>query len=279
VNNVVTTLTEYIEVADPLPELTNDLKAAARQIGRNEVVVLVAMYYMQQKQRVRLTNQTTAFTKIDQPHDLVEAFSKAMAVTERRIARVLDIWSSEQLICRWARSIKGIGPILSAGLAAHIDITRAPTAGQVWRFAGLDPSVKWLPKTKRPWNAELKTLCWKVGDSFVKVHNNPGDYYGHIYAQRKAQEIARNDAGEFREHALQRVGSVGKDTEAYKAYAVGKMPPGEVDARAKRVAVKLFLSHWHHVAFVLEYGKEPPRPWVLAHGGHVDYIPPPNWPM
>lgn len=56
-------------------------------------------------------------------------------------------------------SIHGIGPVISAGLLAHIDIHRAVTVGHIWRFAGLDPSVKWLKKTKRPWNAGLKVLC------------------------------------------------------------------------------------------------------------------------
>ena len=52
--------------------------------------------------------------------------------------------------------------------------------------AGLDPTVTWGKGERRPWNAELKVLCWKLGDSFVKVSNKEGALYGRIYRERKA---------------------------------------------------------------------------------------------
>ena len=33
---------------------------------------------------------------------------------------------------------------------------------------------------------DLKELCWKIGESFVKVKGNPADIYGKIYEERKA---------------------------------------------------------------------------------------------
>jgi hypothetical protein len=44
-------------------------------------------------------------------------------------------------------------------LLARIDIVKAPTAGHIWRYAGLDPTVRWNKGEKRPWNAGLKVLC------------------------------------------------------------------------------------------------------------------------
>ena len=119
------------------------------------------------------------------------------------------------------------GPVLAAGLAAHLGSRDLPpTVGHWWRYAGLDPSQKWmsgeqlkgqweslngdveertralsyivgrdaetvirdattdfktgetssLTKTKAlkslgrsPFNRPLKTLCWKIGDQFVKL--------------------------------------------------------------------------------------------------------------
>ena len=102
---------------------------------------------------------------------------------------------------RWMMSIHGIGPILSAGIMSHIDIQKAPTAGHIWNFAGLNPSIEWKKGTKRPWNARLKVLAWKCGQSFLKFHKHPLCVYGHIYAERKLIEVERNEAGLYAEQA------------------------------------------------------------------------------
>lgn len=119
--------------------------------------------------------------------------------------------------------------------------------------------------------------CWKIGQSFMKVQNNPNDVYGKLYVARKAFEIARNDAGELAEQAATGAARVKKSTEAYKAYSVGKLPPGHIDARARRWVVKLYLSHWHEVAYFNHYGTLPVKPYVLEHvGGHVHRVEVPN---
>jgi len=158
-------------------------------------------------------------------------------------------------------------------------MNRAPTVGHIWRFAGYDPTVAWNKGEKRPWNASLKTLCWKVGQSFMKFRNHPNDYYGGLYYVRKQSEIVANDGGKFADQAAIKLLKVGKSTEAYKYYKEGKLPPAHIDARARRWVVKLFLSHWHHVAHEVEFGRPPARPYVFDHLGHVDIMPPPNWPM
>jgi hypothetical protein len=57
------------------------------------------------------------------------------------------------------------------------------------------------------------------------------------------------------------------------------LPPARIHRRAVRYAVKLFLAHYHHVAYEVEFGEPPPKPYVIEHLGHVDFIGPPNWPM
>jgi hypothetical protein len=52
---------------------------------------------------------------------------------------------------------------------------------------------------KRPHNAKLKVLCWKIGDSFVKQQSRENDVYGKVYGERKRLELERNDAGLFAE--------------------------------------------------------------------------------
>ena len=174
--------------------------------------------------------------------------------------------------------ICGIGPVIAAGLLAHIDIEKAPTVGHIWNFAGLNPFQDWNKGEKRPWNASLKTLCWKIGQSFVKVSNNDKDVYGKIYKKRKEYEMAKNEAGDYAEQAKQKLErfKIGKDTEAYKYYSEGKLPPAHIQQRAERYAVKMFLSHLHEVWYREHYGTEPPKPFVISQLGHAHYIAPPN---
>jgi hypothetical protein len=42
--------------------------------------------------------------------------------------------------------------------------------------------------------------------------------------------------------------------------------------------VKLFLAHYHHVAWVAATGTEPPKPYVITILGHDGFIVPPNFP-
>lgn len=266
---------------EPTSKIKKDFREALSNIGINETRFLVDYYYQSQKYRTASANQAKALYKSDEPGDFVEWMMDRHLAMEKEIWRVLDKWTEDQPISVWAKSIVGIGPVISAGLLAHIDITKAPTVGHIWRFAGLDPTRKWVKKTKRPWNAKLKTLCWKTGESFVKVCNNDDDVYGKVYAKRKEQEIILNNEHRFADQAKYKLESfdIGKDTEAYGWYVKGMLPPDHIHSRAKRYAVKLFLSGYHEVAHYLHYGVLPPRPYVIDHLGHVHYFGPPNLDM
>lgn len=131
---------------------------------------------------------------------------------------------------------------------------------------------------KRPYNAKMKVLLWKLGESFVKVSNNPKDFYGKIYQQRKAYELDKNERLEYKEQADLKAQIVGKGTEAYKWYSKGMLPPAHIQARAVRKAEQLFLSHLHHVMYVVKYGELPPKPYILTkEGGHAHMINVPNF--
>ena len=266
---------------EPIQRLSRDLKVAAASLSRVEARYLVDSYYQMQQDRIRADGQILAQVGTGEPHAVLSWLGANTASLEGQIRRALGAYSSAHPVGRWAESIVGIGPVISAGLLAHIDITRAPTVGHIWRFAGYDPTVTWEKKMKRPWNAQLKRLCWIIGESFVKVSSHEADIYGKLYHQRKALEIDRNTRGLFAEQAaamLVRKRFQNK-TGAKAAYEAGRLPPGHLHARAKRWAVKLFLSHWHHVAYTQHYGVAPPKPYVLTEaGGHAHAIPVPNWP-
>jgi hypothetical protein len=261
--------------------LSRDLKKAAITLSPDEARYLVDYYYLMQEDRIRSSAQARTLAESGEPHDVIMWLGGNTAILEQQIKRALDAYTDASLVGQWSKSITGIGPIIAAGLLAHIDIEKAPTVGHIWRFAGLDPTVSWEKKTKRPWNASLKTLCWKIGESFVKVSGHEADVYGKIYLLRKAQEVERNEAGQFADQAARKLENfrIGKDTKARPIYESGLLPPGHLHARAKRYAVKLFLAHWHHVAYMVRYGEAPPKPYVISQLGHAHYLAPPNWPM
>jgi hypothetical protein len=173
----------------------------------------------------------------------------------------------------------------------------------------------WL--AKRPWNVPLKTLCWKAGESFIKLQNNKRDIYGKQFVLRKTIEVANNDQGRFADQTQVKKEQVGKDTDAWPWYAgcypdgttrrymalaevfekaqliaereqllkdvMGKpgqgqlmLPPNHINSRARRYAVKLFLSHAHFVGHWLATGQLAPNPYPIEHCGHAHVIPPPN---
>lgn len=261
------------EFANPVARLSRDLANAAKTLTADEARFLVDAYYVMQANRIRSGNQIRALGESGEPHDVLKWFAEQDQTLENQIKRALDKYSAANPLSEWARSVCGIGPVISAGLLAHIDITKAPTAGHIWRYAGLDPTSKWEKKTRRPWNAALKRLCFLIGESFVKVQNNEDDIYGKIYAKRKAEEIAKNEAGEFADQAaaVLEAKKIGKDTDAYKAYSIGKLPPAHIHARARRYAVKHFLSDYQLVGWWLEHQSLPPLPYPIAHLEHAHY--------
>lgn len=262
---------------ETIRKLTADLKSATATLSDKEARFLVDAYYIIQEDRKRTGNQVRSMGS--EPHQLLAWFFSQNKMLEGQLKAALERYSDSKPIGRWMKSIYGIGPVISAGLIAHIDIKQAPTVGHIWRFAGLDPTVTWEKGMKRPWNAGLKTLCWHVGQSFMKFSAQPDCFYGHLYRDRKDQEVARNEAGHNAARSAKLKERVGKSTDAYKHYSEGRFPPAHVDARARRWVVKLFLSHVQQVWWEMDTGEKPPRPYILTvEGGHAHEIKPPNWP-
>lgn len=273
-------MSDMIFEPEPIKRLTKDLKAAAKTLSDAEARFLVDAFYTMQNNRIRAGNQIRALTKSEEPHETLNWLESNADVLERDMKRALDAYSDSAIVGKWAKSIVGIGPVIASGLLAHIDITKAPTVGHIWRFAGLDPTVKWEKAQKRPWNAALKRLCWLLGESFTKVSAHKDDFYGKLYVQRKAIEEARNAEGKFADQAAASLlaKKYGKDTKAKAAYDQGKLPQARIHLRAQRWAVKIFLSHYQTVAFYAHFGYMPPKPYVLSILGHADEIQVPGWP-
>lgn len=218
-------------------------------------------------------------------------------------------WVSADIAARWVAE-NGLD-VVKAGIAFN----RKPD--NLYRMATTDVDgneIKMTAKTlaaaisRRPWNAELKKLCYKVGDCLIKFSNVEECYYGRLFRERLNYEWQKNLAGDYAAKARSSV--YDKSTEAYgwvagcfNAGAIAPMveagqslaavnvkklkgapgsghpmlPPAHILARARRYAVKIFLSHLHEVWYEHEFKRRVPNPFVIEHGGHVHRIKVPNY--
>ena len=258
--------------------LSRDLREAARLISPKQQRLLVDLYYQIQDNRKATANQLRAAQ--EEPNAWITFLTTFMQRMEKLAAGALDIASNQQAVSVWAKSVLGIGPVLAAGLAAYIDITKTPSVSSLWSLAGLNPTAVWERGQKRPWNANLKVLQWKISDSFMKFHNHEHCFYGHVYAARKQQEVARNEAGLFQAQAEKTLTNRAiKDKATRAIYEAGKLPAGRLELRARRVAVKLFLSHYWQVAYYEHYQALPRGPYINTKEPlmHSHYIAPPGY--
>ena len=364
----------FDEFLTPIYRLSRDMITAMRQGGGgvtdNEARYFVDLYYEEQEQRIRLNNQVKGLERDAvktgnkaEPHLALDWLLGQKTQMETNVKKMLEIYVEGHEMAWFFQQTTGGGPILSAGLLAHIDIKKCDTAGDLWSFAGLNPNTQWCGRdeakriwddtpgddltdrlvrvakkinrtpenlirmaqykpdgtetkfterdcvaaiSRKPFNGQLKTLCWKLGESFVKVSNNPKSLYGRLYKERKQREWERNIRGELSDQATEALArkNYGKSTDAYKWYSgacspelaaamlengetptvngclakttgVPMLPPDHVQSRARRWPVKIFLGHLHQ-RWREELDLPCPAPWVLAHGGHTHFIAPPQ---
>ncbi len=222
---------------------SRDVRNLTESLDQASARKIVDAYYTLQENRMAFAAQTRELEKQGSPHELVALLYDGLYRMEKALKAPLQQFAGSTVEGKWALEQYGIGPVLAAGLLAHIDITKAPTAGSVWRYAGLDPTQTWEKGQKRPFNAELKTLCWKIGQSFMKFSGKEDCFYGQLYKQDKARRIEKNNAGDYSDFAksiLEKKNFKVNQTRA--KLETGKLSDAQIDAQALRFAVKIFLT-------------------------------------
>jgi hypothetical protein len=105
--------------------------------------------------------------------------------------------------------------------------------------------IRVAPKRKRgelvEWNPDFRSLLWNIGKQFVKQ----GKAYRTLYDGIKAEQTERDGA---------------------------TLSKGQIDARARRKVMKVFLNQLWEQWRLIE-GLPAPNLWVLEHGGHTDKLP------
>lgn len=257
---------------EPVSKLTKDIKAAARTLTQSEARYYVDTYYKIQDARIRARNQERAADQSveAEPNNLDAYLGDQFTVLEKEIAKALAVYVDAQPIGIWAKANKGVGPVIAAGIISRIDIHKAEHPSSIWRYAGLAPGQKRKKGQLVDWNPDLKRICWLLGESFVKVSGYNDAVYAKLYLSHKAKEQAQNENGHYTALAAEILATKNfdKTSDAYKAYSSGKLPPAHLHARAKRYAVKRFLSDLYAQWRAME-GLPVSVPWALSeYGGH-----------
>jgi len=105
-----------------IQKLTGDLKKAAYTLSHSEARFLVDAYYIMQEDRKRLDNQVRSMQA--EPHEILYWLADNSRKLEDYIKVALDVYSGNNPVGQWARDQVGIGPVITAGLLAYIDITK-----------------------------------------------------------------------------------------------------------------------------------------------------------
>lgn len=311
-----------IELADirgiqVIKKLDKDMKEAAKTLQGHEVSFLVKVYYDWQKYRIGNENRLRSKDG-KAPNALVQWMFDQCHMLEKQLAVALDIYTANSEIGTRIRNVPGVGPIMAAGLLAYNipeSILGKNYVSSLYRYAGMDPTCKWEKGKKRPWNANVKVLCYKLGQSFIKTSGNENSYYGQLFKQRKAYELSKNFLPLYgypnRAQADEQAKRFGKATEAYQwctggwvnkpAYVTkvkealekynvngrhffnpeecgAALPMAAINMRAARWAVKRFLSDFHATFYKLVHEKDAPEPFPIAKmKEHNTYIAPPDF--
>ena len=248
----------------------------AYEIDTEDIADCVELYYDAQDLRIAHANKERS----EGPGELKSWFAYWLQIGESVIKSKLDNWVNSKKSppeAKWAYSQVGIGAIIASGLAAHIDVARANTVSSLWKFAGMAPGFdKRIKSQKLQYNSRLKVLCWKAGQSFVKVSGKDGATYGKLYVRFKAEEVTRNEGGLY---AVQARTELEKknfrlETLTRKRLEAGKLSDAHLHARACRRTVKIFLADYWLVARKAK-GLSVNKPYaidILGHSGLIDNV-------
>jgi len=260
--------------------LSKDVKLAGAKMNRSSARFMVDTYYQLQTFRQASDRMVKDGEKAGEESTALQWVAGVHGRMELAVRAMLGVWAEQSEVGRWSIAQYGIGPVIAAGMLAHIEIDKVQGVGQIWSFAGLNPTVTWEKGQKRPWNARLKTLCWKMANVFLKFKGREECAYGQALGAYWGHRKVRNERGDFRELAASTLAAKKfRESETKEHYEAGELPDGRVLLQAERWIAKMFLAHWFWVAWEAKHGTPAPLPYIFRDGGHRDLWAPPGYDM
>jgi len=173
--------------------------------------------------------------------------------------------ATEKIWREWLTKLKGIGPVIGAGLIKHFGYCENyDTVSSLWKHCGMTPQgAKGRTKgEKLEYDPRRKTFVWKIANFAITMQKL--EPYNEVKKKEKERQLRRMELKE----------------EGQKEEYNGSAPEsrGHAEARAKRKAVKIFLSHYWVIARQLK-GLDTKPPYVHDKLKHENYIKPPEIPI
>lgn len=127
-------------------------------------------------------------------------------------------------------------------------------------WESLQKAIKW-----RPYSSELRYLCFLASLSFQNNIHQIDWAYTQLFRRRRDYEMKLNEAGAYADQAANclKRHNWNPDGTPYWYYSRGFLPYMHIKRRARRWVVKVFLAHYHQVAYYERYSKLPPKPYIL----------------
>ena len=208
-----------------------------------------------QKTRVAFGLRLKAFERgaDEAPADVVALFTewheKLKDIEKEITDQIREIIELEMPIVPLMTPVKGIGDILAAKVACHVNIGTPPTISALWRYAGY---AVFDGKRERPtkgeklhYNARLKTACSLVGMSFLKSGSPYAEVYYKAkekYEKRSIETNARADEAIAAVKANDDLSKTGKEKQIALLKSE-KWNIGRIHYASMRIMIKLWLSH------------------------------------
>lgn len=269
---------------------------------------LIEDYYDIQKVRIAIEGQLRSINqkvaKGEEKWIRTNVFGRLEDI-EKEIYKRLGSWVKEEPIYQfWLKDIKGVGPVLSAGLIAWLgDVKRFRTISSLWAYCGYSSGYV-LSKCKRGHKLISSSLpskcpvfkdrkgrrCLAEIELIEKVEGKPPKrergYHLQINLRLKAhlwkvgESFVRSGRGyrelykQFRAEYDEKWQSPDDcGSQGCKNKGKGKCMKGHRYAAAKRKTVKVFLAHlwmkWR------ELNRLPiEHPFIIGKNGHQHLIPP-----
>ena len=165
---------------------------------------------------------------------------------------MMEFVESEIIYKEFLEKIKGISAILSANLIKEFGYCEnAPYISSLWKYCGMHVNNGQAPVRKRgeklEFNAKLRTMVWKISDSFVKQRT---PFYRNIYDKEKKKQVKMLDEfveGLSKEDSKKFKNIKKRDEKREFVSEVNPKAPVSLmnaDLRARRKMVKIFLAHY-----------------------------------
>jgi len=127
----------------------NELRDNAVYMDDNTLRIVKRQRDIAARGRIAATNRCRSSQqgKSNQAIALLLMIANTNAHLEKALTNVMTCWADAHPLARFFLQFLGIGPVTLASVLSYINMQALPsTAGHLWSYFGMDPSIRWIGK-------------------------------------------------------------------------------------------------------------------------------------